>query len=124
MPRVAHFEIYTDNPEAYQLYLKGRYYWNKRNAEALKKSIEYFNQAIEKDPKYALAHAGLADAYRIAHHPLAEARGNVPPRAFERTLVVERDALLRIKFTDKIGLMRLAALIERTQHQNVAACLH
>jgi len=56
---------YTDNPEAYQLYLKGRYYWNKRNAEALKKSIEYFNQAIEKDPTYALAYSGLADAYGL-----------------------------------------------------------
>jgi len=56
---------YTDNPEAYQLYLKGRYYWNKRNVEALKKSIEYFNQAIEKDPNYALAYAGLADTYGL-----------------------------------------------------------
>ena len=56
---------YTDSPEAYQLYLKGRYYWNKRNAESLKKSIEYFNQAIEKDPNYALAYAGLGDAYGL-----------------------------------------------------------
>jgi len=56
---------YTDNPEAYQLYLKGRYYWNKRNAEALKKSVEYFKQAIEKDPSYALAYSGLADAYGL-----------------------------------------------------------
>ncbi len=56
---------YTDNPEAYQLYLKGRFYWNKRNAEALKKSAEYFNQAIEKDPSYALAYSGLADAYSL-----------------------------------------------------------
>jgi len=56
---------YTDNPEAYQLYLKGRFYWNQRTGEALKKSIEYFNQAIEKDPSYALAYAGLADAYSL-----------------------------------------------------------
>jgi len=56
---------YTDNPEAYQLYLKGRFYWNKRNAEALKKSAEYFNQAIERDPAYALAYSGLADAYSL-----------------------------------------------------------
>src|SRR3989442_1150026 len=53
----------TANPEAYQLYLKGRFYWNKRTVESLNKSIEYFNQAIEKDPSYALAYAGLADAY-------------------------------------------------------------
>jgi TolB-like protein/Tfp pilus assembly protein PilF len=56
---------YTANPEAYQLYLKGRFYWNKRAGEALKKSIEYFNQAIEKDPNYAQAYAGLADAYAL-----------------------------------------------------------
>jgi TolB-like protein/Tfp pilus assembly protein PilF len=56
---------YTENPEAYQLYLKGRFYWNQRTGEALKKSIEHFNQAIEKDPRYALAYAGLADAYSL-----------------------------------------------------------
>lgn len=54
---------YTENTEAHQLYLKGRYYWNKRTEEGLKKGIEYFNQAIEKDPGYALAYAGLADCY-------------------------------------------------------------
>ena len=56
---------HTANPEAYELYLKGRFYWNKRTGEALTKSVEYFNQAIEKDPTYALAHAGLADAYNV-----------------------------------------------------------
>jgi tetratricopeptide (TPR) repeat protein len=56
---------YTESNEAYQLYLKGRFYWNKRNAEALRKSVEYFNQAIEKDPNFALAYAGLADAYCV-----------------------------------------------------------
>src|SRR5437588_1556049 len=56
---------YTDNAEAYRLYLKGRFYWNKRNAESLKKSIDYFNQAIEKDPNFALAYSGLADAYGL-----------------------------------------------------------
>jgi serine/threonine-protein kinase len=54
---------YTENAEAYQLYLKGRYFWNKRTRDDLRKSIEYFNQAIEHDPNYALAYAGLADAY-------------------------------------------------------------
>ncbi|HEY0004256.1 MAG TPA: protein kinase [Pyrinomonadaceae bacterium] len=56
---------YTENAEAYQLYLKGRFFWNKRTGEALKKSVEHFNQAIEKDPNYALAFAGLADAYLL-----------------------------------------------------------
>jgi tetratricopeptide (TPR) repeat protein len=51
------------NPEAYDAYVKGRYFWNKRSAEGLQKSIEYFQQAIALDPGYALAHAGLADTY-------------------------------------------------------------
>jgi len=55
----------TENIEAYQLYLKGRYYWNKRTEEGLRRSIEYFSEATEKDPNYALAHAGLADCYII-----------------------------------------------------------
>ncbi len=55
----------TGNPEAYQLYLKGRYFWNKRTGDAITKSIEYFNQAIEKDPNYSLAYAALADSYVI-----------------------------------------------------------
>ncbi|MEK6323139.1 MAG: protein kinase [Acidobacteriota bacterium] len=53
----------TENTEAYQLYLKGRYYWNKRSAEGTRKAIEYFKQAIDADPNYALAYAGLADSY-------------------------------------------------------------
>jgi serine/threonine-protein kinase len=56
---------YTDNTEAYQLYLKGRYYWNKRTEVGVKKAIEYFEQAIEKDSTYALAYSGLADAYTL-----------------------------------------------------------
>ena len=55
----------TENPEAYQLYLRGRFYWNRRTEEGAKKAIEYFNQAIEKDPGYAQAYAGLADGYII-----------------------------------------------------------
>jgi len=51
------------NPEAYELYLKGRYAWNERSPETLEKSVEYFQKAIEKDPKYALACAALADSY-------------------------------------------------------------
>jgi TolB-like protein/DNA-binding winged helix-turn-helix (wHTH) protein/Tfp pilus assembly protein PilF len=56
---------YTDNSEAYQLYLMGRFHWNKRNREGYKKAIGYFNQAIERDPTYALAYAGLADCYNV-----------------------------------------------------------
>jgi eukaryotic-like serine/threonine-protein kinase len=53
----------TQNPEAYQLYVKGRYYWTKRTNADLKTAISYFNQAIDKDPSYALAYSGLADVY-------------------------------------------------------------
>jgi len=55
----------TQNPEAYQLYVRGRYYWNKRNSADLKTAISYFNQAIDKDPGYALAYSGIADAYGV-----------------------------------------------------------
>jgi serine/threonine protein kinase/tetratricopeptide (TPR) repeat protein len=54
---------YTENAEAYQLYLIGRYYQNKGSVEGLKKGVEYLQQAIEKDPRNALAYAGLADCY-------------------------------------------------------------
>jgi serine/threonine protein kinase/tetratricopeptide (TPR) repeat protein len=55
----------TVNPVAYQLYLQGRYQWNKRTLEGLQQSIDYFQQAIQKDPQYALAFAGQADAYAL-----------------------------------------------------------
>jgi TolB-like protein/Flp pilus assembly protein TadD len=56
---------YTQNTEAYQLYLRGRYHWNKRNKEGFENAVNYFNQAIDLDPDYALAYAGLADTYSL-----------------------------------------------------------
>jgi TolB-like protein/Tfp pilus assembly protein PilF len=53
----------TEVPEAYELYLKGRFFWSKRTGSDLRKAIDYFKQAIDKDPNYSLAYAGLADAY-------------------------------------------------------------
>jgi TolB-like protein/DNA-binding winged helix-turn-helix (wHTH) protein/Flp pilus assembly protein TadD len=53
------------NPEAYEAYLKGRFFWNKTTASGLRKSIEYFQQAISKEPQYALAYAALADSYEM-----------------------------------------------------------
>jgi TolB-like protein/DNA-binding winged helix-turn-helix (wHTH) protein len=53
------------NAEAYEDYLKGRYSWNKRTADGLKKSVDFFNQAIDRDPTYAQAYSGLADAYAL-----------------------------------------------------------
>jgi serine/threonine protein kinase/Flp pilus assembly protein TadD len=55
----------TENADAYQLYLRGRYHWNKRTPEAMNRGIEYFKQALEKDQQYALAYAGLADCYAL-----------------------------------------------------------
>ena len=53
------------NPEAYESYLKGRYFWNKRTADGLKVGLAYFNQAVEEDPNYAQAYSGLADTYAL-----------------------------------------------------------
>ena len=56
---------FTQNVEAYQAYLKGRYFWNKRTVESLRKGIEYFKQAIDQDPSFASAYAGLSDSYTL-----------------------------------------------------------
>ena len=58
-------KVPTTNPEAYELYLKGRFFWNKRTAADLRKAIDYFNQAIEKDPNYAQAYAAVAQSWLI-----------------------------------------------------------
>jgi adenylate cyclase len=55
----------TDNTDAYQCYLKGKFHWNKRKYDELQKAADYFNQAIDKDPGYALAYAGLASTYAL-----------------------------------------------------------
>ncbi len=80
---------YTENLEAYHLYLKGRYYWNKRYEGLLQKGIECFGQALEKDPDYALAYAGLADSYSILgiYHFLP------PKEAFSRARAAAEKAL-------------------------------
>jgi len=67
---------YTENAEAYQLYLKGLFYWNKRSPDGMQKAIDYFNRAVETDPAYALAYAGLADSYNQMSF-----FNMVPPRA-------------------------------------------
>ena len=68
---------YTENNEAYQLYMRGRYYWNKRNPEAMHKAVEFFQQAIDRDPTFALAYSGLADTYALLGGP--EAGGDMSP---------------------------------------------
>jgi TolB-like protein/Tfp pilus assembly protein PilF len=74
--KAAVLKHYTDNTEAYQLYLKGRYHANRFTREGFNRAIEYLNEAIEKDPHYALAYAGIADAYYHAatiHMPPGQA---------------------------------------------------
>jgi serine/threonine protein kinase/TolB-like protein/Tfp pilus assembly protein PilF len=77
------------NPDAHEAYLKARYYWNLRTEEGLKKSIQYFQQAIEKDPGYALAYAGLADSYAV----LAAYNVMAPKEAYPRAKVAAFKAL-------------------------------
>ena len=74
---------YTENPAAYQDYLTGRFYWNKRTREGMLKGLEYFNSAIEKDPRYALAYAGLADSYALMGRYSYLSPGEAFPKALK-----------------------------------------
>jgi len=87
---------YTANPEAYQLYLKGRFYWNKRTAADFRKAIPFFQQAIEKDQNYALAYSGLADSYA-----LLSAYSNASPR--EMMPKAKEAALKALSLDDKLA---------------------
>ncbi|HEX6715771.1 MAG TPA: winged helix-turn-helix domain-containing protein [Pyrinomonadaceae bacterium] len=71
---------YTDNAEAFQLYIKGRYFWNQRSIEGIKKGLEYAQQAIAIDPTYAPAYIGLADSYNLlgAQHSVLPPRESFP----------------------------------------------
>ena len=79
----------TQNTEAHQLYLKGRYFWNKRTGPDLRKAIDYFKQAIEKDPKYAVAYAGLADSYVL----LSRYGAGTPQESFPPAKAAAKKAL-------------------------------
>ncbi|HEU4875169.1 MAG TPA: protein kinase [Pyrinomonadaceae bacterium] len=76
----------TADSEAYQLYLKGRFYWNKRTPADLQKAIPFFQQAIEKDPNYALAYSGLADSYALFTAYTNEPARQMMPKAKEAAL--------------------------------------
>jgi len=75
----------TENSEAHELYLKGRYFWNRRTGANLQKAAEYFEQAIAKDPKYALAYSGLADCHVLlpAYADLGSNPRDELPKALE-----------------------------------------
>src|SRR5207237_9576437 len=72
---------HTKNAEAYQLYLKGRYFWNKRTTEGMKKGLECFEQAIRLDPDYAAAYVGLADCYGVLSQVGDFSPNDVMPKA-------------------------------------------
>ncbi len=82
----------TANPEAYQAYLKGRYYWNRRTAENIKKAIEQFKSATDRDPNYALAYAGLADCYVLLNQYAGTPMSETIPQAkvyAERAIAID-----------------------------------
>lgn len=79
----------TSNDEAFRLYLQGRYFWNKRNIENLKKSIGFYEQSLEKDASYAMAYVGLADSYQL----LGEYNGMPIKDAFEKARAAAQKAL-------------------------------
>ena len=82
----------TENPEAYELYLKGRFFWNKRTGPDLRKGIEYFQQAVAKDPNYALAYAGMADSYLLLpNYGSASSQEALPPARTAAKKALELD---------------------------------
>ncbi len=83
------------SPAAYQLYLKGRYYWNRRTGDAVRKGLDYFNQAIELDPAYGLAYAGVADSYAMmVFNIMISPRDGLPKARAAATMALERDERL------------------------------
>ena len=99
----------TTDSEAYQLYLQGRYQWNKRTLEGMQQSIDYFQQAIAKDPNYALAHAGLADAFALlADYNVLPAR-EVMPR-------VKNAAAKALELDDSLGEAHTSLAYARFVH--------
>jgi TolB-like protein/Flp pilus assembly protein TadD len=79
----------TANPEAYELYLQGRFLWSKRAGPALRRSVDYFNKAIAKDPNYAQAYAGLAQAWAV----MSSYNGGSPADSFPQAATAARKAL-------------------------------
>jgi TolB-like protein/Flp pilus assembly protein TadD len=88
----------TENPEAHELYLKGRYFWNRRTGANLQKAADYFQQAIEKDPTYALAFSGLADCHVLL--PAYSDLGSNPREELPKALEAARKA---VQLDDTLG---------------------
>jgi eukaryotic-like serine/threonine-protein kinase len=84
---------HTDNPEAYQLYLKGHFYFDKRTEDGMKKAIDYFDQAIARDPSFALAYSGLADTYTLAGAQNATLGGSPSKEMFPKAMAAAKKAV-------------------------------
>ena len=100
----------TDSPKAHQLYLEGRYFWNKRTAEGLRRSIECFQQATAEDAQYALAYAGLADSYLLLC-----AHGIEP--AFQAYPVAKAEALKALQLDDSFAEPHVSLAIVYFYHE-------
>ncbi|HYL16795.1 MAG TPA: tetratricopeptide repeat protein [Terriglobales bacterium] len=94
-------KLSTENTEAYELYLKGQYYWNRRTAQTLRRAADYFQQAVDRAPGFALAWAGLADSYALYSFYSAGAPREAVPRAKEA-------AMLALRIDDEIALAHVA----------------
>jgi len=104
----------TENQEAYELYLKGRFFWNKRTGVDLRKAIEYFQQAIAKDPNYALAYAGVADSYLLLpNYGGASTQESVTPARAAVTKALELDDSLAEAHASAALLYTLDLHLER-----------
>src|SRR5262249_44835749 len=108
----------TNNPEAYELYLKGRFFWNKRTPTDLRKGIDYFNQAIAKDPNYAVAYVGLADSYALfSSYGVASPKDSVPQAKAATQKALELDGSLAEAHASAAKLM---SSYEFDQHGSIA----
>jgi len=116
----------TVNPEAYELYLKGRFFWNKRTGDDLRKSIEYLKQAIAKDPGYALAYAALADSYGLLrfYGGASPAESVIPAEAAAKKALelddslAEAHASLGLIATEELEVNRAVNELERAIQLN------
>lgn len=100
---------YTTNPEAHYAYIKGRILWNKRTSANFVEAIKYFNEAIEKDPNYALAYAGLADSYSL----LADYRGAIANESYEKA---EKAALKALALDENLAEAHTSIAYVRMYH--------
>jgi len=93
---------YTENPDAYQAYLKGRYYWGKYTSESLHKATEFFRRAIDLDPNYSLAYAGIVDCYlRLATNYIPPSENPLPAAPAEASIDIAAEPE---SFPEAIGL--------------------